>query len=136
MHRLLFVLLFVFSHVSMGEILLIAHKDMPVEKLSKKSIQDIYLGNQQVVNNLRIIPLDQDHDSPTRAEFYDKIIDLPHNQIISHWSRLIFTGKGQAPISLSGNNSIIEFVRHNPNVIGYIDEKYLSSDVKILFRTK
>ena len=133
--KYLFSFLLIFCSQAWADILLIAHKDMPVEKLSRESILDIYLGNQQIVNNLRIIPLDQEHDSPSRIEFYDKVINLPHNQIISHWSRLIFTGKGQAPISLAGNNSILEFVRNNPNVIGYIDEDYLTPDVKILYRS-
>ena len=130
---ILFVLI---SQLASADIVLIAHKKMPINQLSKDDIQNIYLGNRQIINNLRIIPLDQEHDSPTRLTFYALVFNMPHNQIISHWSRLIFTGKGQAPIALAGNNSILDFVRHNPNVIGYIDEKYLTPDVKVLYRSE
>jgi len=135
--KFIVTLLSVFSICSfaIADIVIIAHKDMPIQSLSQSDIQNIYLGNRQIVNDLRIIPLDHDSESPTRKEFYDDVVEMPKKQVISHWSRLIFTGKGQAPISLMGNNSILDFVRNNPNVIGYIDEEYLTNDVKVLFES-
>ena len=132
--KYLITLILICSPFAWSDILIIAHKDTPLSKLDQNAIKNIYLGNQPIINEIRVIPLDQGYDSPTRIQFYEDVIQLPHNQVISHWSRLIFTGKGQSPIALAGNNSIIDFVKNNPNVIGYIDEDYMTDDVKVLFK--
>lgn len=116
-----------------GDIAVIAHPNANTNKLNKASVRDLYLGNRQYVENTRFIPLDQDASSQTRQTFYEQLIDKPENQLISHWSRLIFTGKGQAPISLAGDNSIIQFVQNNPNVIGYVNKKFVDDTVKVVF---
>jgi ABC-type phosphate transport system substrate-binding protein len=133
-HLLVFFILV--SSITTADVVVIAHKDLAISSLSQKDVTGIYLGNRQVINELRIIPLDQAHDSQVRGLFYASVIEMPYNQVISHWSRLIFTGKGQPPMALMGNNSIVEFVRNNPNVIGYVEQEYVTPDVKVLFQAK
>lgn len=133
-HLLVFFILV--SSITTADVVVIAHKDLPISSLSQKDVAGIYLGNRQVINELRIIPLDQGHDNSIRDLFYSSVIEMPYNQIISHWSRLIFTGKGQPPMALMGSNSIVEFVRNNPNVIGYVEQEYVTPDVKVLFQAK
>jgi len=116
-----------------GDIAIIAHPSANTSNLTQETVRDLYLGNRQYVAQTRFIPLDQDGDSKIRQVFYERLIDKPENQVISHWSRLIFTGKGQAPISLTGDNSIIQFVKNNPNVIGYVDKDFVDETIKVVF---
>ncbi len=115
-------------------IVLIMHKQSAINQLKAETIKELYLGLRQYVQKIRILPLDQDVGERSRQSFYHDLIKKPQSQLISHWSRLIFTGKGQAPVALSSDQSILMFVSNNPNVVGYIDERFLTDDVKVVFR--
>ncbi len=137
--QIIFIILcssLLFPSLCRSDIYVIAHKNSAIQNLNLETLKEIYLGNRQYINELRVLPLDQDSQESTRQQFYQDIIQKPQGQLISHWSRLIFTGKGQAPIALSGDQSIVNFVSNNPNVIGYINKKFISSNVKIIYQSK
>lgn len=134
--KLFVLLLLCFSQAVFADLYLIAHKNFSVDNVDASTLKDIYSGDTQFINDIRIIPLDQDINSENYSRFYGTAVDRPMAQIISHWSKLIFTGKGQAPISLSGDMSIINFVQNNPNAIGYIEPKFLNSNVKVIHKIK
>jgi hypothetical protein len=67
-----------------------------------------------------------------RNDFYSSIVKKSEAQLKSYWSRLIFTDKGQAPTSLSGDASILEFVSGNLNAIGYVASGMPITNVKII----
>ena len=134
--KLLLLTLLCFSQCVLADLYLIAHKSFTVDSVDASIVKDIYSGDTQYINDIRIIPLDQDINSENYSRFYGTVVDRPMAQIISHWSKLIFTGKGQAPISLSGDMSIINFVKNSPNAIGYIEPKFISNDVKIIHKIK
>ncbi|KZY30063.1 hypothetical protein A3749_02120 [Oleiphilus sp. HI0078] len=56
----------------------------------------------------------------------DKVISA--NQLESIWYRQVYTGTGQAPISLESESEMIERVSMTPGAIGYI---YNNNDTKI-----
>jgi ABC-type phosphate transport system substrate-binding protein len=133
--KILQLIMFILIGVSQGavaDLYVIAHKNFSQNSISKAKLRDIYSGDAQYVDQTRIIPLDQDFNTESRAVFYQFAVDRPMAQIISHWSKLIFTGKGPAPISLTGDASILEFVRKNPNAIGYINSHSNTDGVKVL----
>lgn len=127
-----FILMIVLSNSVNADLYMIAHKSFPADKITTTQLQSIYLGDMPFLHGMRIIPLDQDMNSVNRMDYYDSVVAMPTAQVISHWSKLIFTGKGQAPMSLSDDKSILEFVKDNPNAIGYINSKSISNDVKIV----
>lgn len=124
-----------FLHTSVwADIYIIAHKQNPIKQLSLSQLKELYLGNRQFIGEIRILPLDQDIQESTRNKFYSQVIEIEQSQLISHWSKLIFTGKGQAPKSLLSDNSIIEFVSANPNTIGYINSQTMNDKVKVIYQ--
>ena len=120
------------SQSAFADLSVIVHRDFSANTIELHNLRSIYSGDNQHINDLRIIPLDQQVNSDNYTQFYDAVLNRPMEQIISHWSKLIFTGKGQAPISLAGDMSIIKFVESNPNAIGYIDSKYVTDTVKVI----
>lgn len=133
----LFVLLITLSCQSaFADLYVIAHKNFAQDNIALPTLKNIYAGDSQYINDLRVIPLDQHIHSENYELFYNHVIDKPMSQIISHWSKLIFTGKGQAPISLSGDMSILDFVKNNPNAIGYIHSDYVTDKVKVIHKIK
>jgi ABC-type phosphate transport system substrate-binding protein len=133
--KILQLLMFILIGVSQGsvaDLYVIAHKNFSQDSISVAKLRDIYSGDAQYVDQTRVIPLDQDLNTENRTIFYQFAVGRPMAQIISHWSKLIFTGKGQAPISLTGDASILEFVKKNPNAIGYVNTDTNTDDVKVL----
>jgi ABC-type phosphate transport system substrate-binding protein len=130
--KTILLILICFSQYSFADLQVIAHKNFNESSISMQTLRDIYSGDSQSINGIRIIPLDQGFNSQNRALFYDLVLEKPMDQIISHWSKLIFTGKGQAPTSLTGDASILEFVSNNLNAIGYVGSDMPIKNVKII----
>lgn len=132
-----FILLLIVSVINAStwaEIYVIAHKQSTINQLNHAQLKEIYLGNRQFIADVRVLPLDQDIQESTRHDFYTQVINIDQSQLISHWSKLIFTGKGQAPKSLLADQSIIDFVSANPNTIGYIKSQSMNDKVKIIYQ--
>lgn len=58
-----------------------------------------------------------------RAEFYQKLVSRPIEQIDAYWAKISFSGLATAPIQLANDEEVITRVTENKDAIGYIDEK-------------
>ncbi len=131
---LLLLSFIIYGNQAIAGIVMIMHKESPIVEVEEETIKDLYLGSKKYVQDIRILPLDQNNGEISRQKFYQTVIKKPKSQLISHWARLIFTGKGQAPIALFSDESILMFVSSNPNSIGYIDERFLTGEVKVVLK--
>lgn len=105
----------------------------PVAKLSKYQVTDIFLGKTNSYPDGRpAVPIDQVEGSAVRNEFYSSFIGKSDAQIKAHWSKIIFTGKGRPPETVSNGIEVKEFINKNPNAIGYIDQNLVDGSVKVL----
>lgn len=68
-----------------------------------------------------------------RDHFYKKLTDRDPAQVKAVWARVVFTGKGQAPLMLPDAESIKKAVATDPKAIGYIDKSAVDSSVKVVF---
>ena len=66
--------------------------------LSKDQVTDIFLGKTtRFPDGSQAIPIDQQEGTPARDEFYTKFAGRSPAQIKSHWTKIIFTGRGKPP---------------------------------------
>jgi ABC-type phosphate transport system substrate-binding protein len=93
---------------------------------SKAEVADIYLGKSQ-----SFTPVDLPDSSPIYAEFYQKATGRDASQIKAVWSRLVFTGKTQAPKSLPDAAAVKKAVAGDPKAIGYIEKSAVDGTVKV-----
>jgi ABC-type phosphate transport system substrate-binding protein len=54
----------------------------------------------------------------------------------AHWSRIVFTGKGQPPKAVGDDSQVKEAVAKDKSLIGYIDSSALDSSVKKIIAVK
>jgi hypothetical protein len=101
---------------------------------SSADVVKVFLGKKKNLGGVTAIPVDQDEGTAARGDFYTSIVKKSEAQLKSYWSRLIFTGKGQAPQVVGGDGDIKNMVANNPNIIGYIDESQVDATVKIIFK--
>ncbi len=70
----------------------------PVGTLGKNEIADIFLGKaSRFPDGHPAVPVDQAEGSPARDEFYLHFAGKSPAQLKAHWSKIIFTGRGQPP---------------------------------------
>ena len=81
-----------------------------------------------------MVPIDQDDGNGARLDFYNNTVKKTQAQLKSYWSRLIFTGKGQAPQVVGNDGDVKSMVATNPNLIGYIDEASVDASVKVIYK--
>jgi len=65
-------------------------------------------------------------------EFCKNILHVFPYQLQRTWNRLIFSGSGQAPISLRSAEEMLERVQETPGAIGYLPEGKVNDHVRIL----
>jgi hypothetical protein len=106
----------------------------PIGASSGPDVVKVFLGKKKDLGGVSAIPVDQEEGTVTRNDFYSSIVKKSEAQLKSYWSRLIFTGKGQAPQVIGNDADIKSMVANNPNIIGYIDEAQVDATVKIIFK--
>lgn len=104
-----------------------------VAPLAKIDAADIFLGRKlRFPDGQQAIPIDQQAGSPERDAFYTNFAGLSPAQLKAHWSKVIFTGRGQPPKALPSSVEIRKFIASNPRAIGYIERSQLDDSVKVI----
>ena len=94
-------------------------------------IKKIYRSSK-FPNDMQAEPLDQKEGSDIRQQFLDAAVGKSEPQMKSHWSRLIFTGKGVPPKSLDSDAAVIDAVAGDPKAIGFVDSSAVTDAVKVV----
>ncbi len=120
-------------NVANAALAIIGNPANPLEGISAADVAMIYLGkSDEFPDGRRVVAVDQYRHSPVRAEFYRKVVGMGPVEIKSYWSKLIFSGKGQPPQNVGGNEAVKRWVASHPNGLGYVDGKVLDRTVKVL----
>lgn len=109
-------------------------KGSPIGASNESDVVKAFLGKKKDLGGVSVIPVDQGEGNPARNDFYANVVKKSEAQLKSYWSRLIFTGKGQAPQVVGGDGEVKNMVASNPNIIGYIDESSVDGTVKVIYK--
>ncbi|MCE9665629.1 phosphate ABC transporter substrate-binding protein [Halomonas sp. M5N1S17] len=111
-----------------AEVVVVVSVQNPIESLSRAQLTDIYLGRlNRFPHGGAVTPMDQREGTTAHSTFYRDYLGQSPAQIKAHWSKLIFTGRGQPPRSVAGDSAMADTVAASPDVIGYLDSTYLGS---------
>ncbi|MDB5900887.1 MAG: hypothetical protein JWP22_2784 [Ramlibacter sp.] len=95
--------------------------------LTKEQVADLFLGK-----NFSLTPIDLPEGSPQYAEFYRKATGRDIAQVKSTWSRLVFSGKAQAPRQLPDAAAVKKAVAADPKAVGYMEKSAVDPSVKVV----
>lgn len=119
--------------VCAADVVVVVSSQNPIETLTRAQIADIYLGRMnRFPNGNPVNPIDLSESSPTRSEFYSRYLGRSQSLIKAHWSKLIFTGRGQPPPTVSSGDAMAESVAENPNAIGYLSPDFLDERLRVV----
>ncbi|MEE9345473.1 MAG: hypothetical protein V3U88_07685 [Methylococcales bacterium] len=71
-------------------------------------------------------------DNPVHKQFSKKILNVFPHQLRRIWNNAIFSGSGQAPITLSSTAEMIEKIATTPGSIGNLSINELNDRIKII----
>jgi ABC-type phosphate transport system substrate-binding protein len=101
--------------------------------LTKNQVADIFLGKTvHFPDGTLALPIDQEEGSLSRSEFYATFAGKSQTQLKSHWTKIIFTGRGQPPKALSDGAAVRSFTAANPQAIGYMERSAVDSQVRVV----
>ncbi|RZL36160.1 MAG: hypothetical protein EOP35_11590 [Rubrivivax sp.] len=98
-----------------------------VGPLTKEQVGDLFLGKSQAFT-----PVDQAETSATYADFYKKASGRDVAQVKATWSRIVFSGKGQAPKQVADSAAMKKAVAADPKAVGYIEKSAVDASVKVV----
>lgn len=121
------------SFAAHAELVVVVSAHNPIKSLSRAELSDIYLGRRQLLpNGERIVPIDQQDSAPAYEEFYGTYLGRSLAQVTAHWSRLIFTGRGQPPRAVPDGAAAADIVAHNPEAIAYVDRALVDERLRVV----
>jgi len=116
-----------------ADVVAVVSSKCAVSTLSKDQITDIFLGKAtRFPGGAPAVPIDQLEGSPARDEFYATFANKSPAQVKAHWTKIIFTGRGQPPKSVSNSVEVRKLIAANPQVISYIERSAVDDTVKVL----
>ena len=71
-------------------------------------------------------------DAPLHAAFSKEKLNVFPYQLRSAWDRLVFSGTGQAPITVTSPEEMLAKVANTPGAIGYLPKSKSDSSVHVL----
>ena len=129
-----------FSHASastlafdQGDIIVIAHPNAPVEKLSTVGLRAIFGMRQRTwpqgdAIKVYVLP-DQ---NPVHDRFAKQLLlTFPYN-LRRIWDRRVYSGTGQSPKAVKSQGEMLSIIATTENAIGYIRRDRLNNDVKVV----
>ena len=117
----------------MADVVVVVATASPLKALARNQVADIFLGKtSRFPSGAQATPIDQTEDSAIRDEFYSTFTGKSASQLKAHWSKIIFTGRGQPPQAVSSSAEVKKRIAENPDTIGYIDAREVDSSVRAL----
>jgi ABC-type phosphate transport system substrate-binding protein len=122
------------SAVVKADVVAVVSAKSPITALDKSQVADLFLGKTgRFPNGVQAVPIDQAEGFAVRDEFYEKVLARTAAQMKAYWSKIIFTGRGQPPPSVSSDVEMKKRISENPAAIGYIDRSLVDNSVRVVF---
>lgn len=114
-----------------GDLVVVVSARNPVEALRAEQVAAIFLGQSpRFPNGALASALDHPIGSPERDQFYRRVAGKTPALLKAHWSKMIFTGRGQPPRELADSAAVRKAVADDPALIGYIEREVLDASVR------
>lgn len=114
-----------------AELVVIVSSRSVAPTLSSDQVAAIFLGQAgRFPNGLEVAALDQRIGSSERNQFYQQVTGKTPALLKAHWSKMVFTGRGQPPREAADSSAVRRMVADDPSLIGYIDRTALDASVR------
>ena len=98
-----------------GDVYVIAHPGVGV---GAEELRDIYLGEKQFSGSTKVVPVD---NAAAQSDFLAKALTIGASKYAALWVKKGFRGAMAAPLVMSGDAEVINYVKITPGAIGYVN---------------
>jgi ABC-type phosphate transport system substrate-binding protein len=131
MKRLLIILCFI-TPCALADIFVVVHPSNGSSP-DKDFVARLFLGKlKQFPDGATAIPLSQADSNPITDTFNNQVLGRNSRQLKAYWSQLVFTGKGTPAKEVTNDAEVIQLVKANPNMIGYVSQAPQDGSVKAI----
>ena len=123
----------IYAGATPADVVPVVSAKTPVVALSKNQLADIFLGKAvRFPDGRPAVPIDQAEGTATREEFYLVFAGKSPAQLNAHWSKVIFTGRGQPPREFANSSQVKKRLGEDPGTIGYIEQEAVDASVRVV----
>lgn len=116
-----------------AEVVVVVSSASPVVSLKKSDVANIFLGKtRRFPNGERAVPINQLEGSAERNEFYDMYTGKSAPQLKAHWSKMIFTGRGQPPKEVGSLEELKAALAKNNEIVTYVEAGMVGDGMKVV----
>jgi hypothetical protein len=120
---------------AMADVVAVVSSKSPLAILSKNQVTDIFLGKvTRFPDGTLAMPIDQQEGSSERDEFYAAFAGRSPAEIKSHWTKIVFTGRGKPPRTVAGSVEARKLTAANLQAISYMERSEIDSTVKVILQ--
>lgn len=114
-----------------AQLVVVVSSRNPAPVMNAEQVAAIFLGQSaRFPDGAVAVPIDQRIGSEGRLQFYRDVAGKTPALLKAHWSKLVFTGRGQPPREARDDASVRRLVADDPSMIGYIDRSALDASVR------
>lgn len=114
-----------------AELVVIVSSRSPAPTMNADQVAAIFLGQSaRFPDGALAVPVDQRLGAEERQQFYRDVAGKTPALLKAHWSKMVFTGRGQPPREAQGDADVRRLVAENPSMIGYIERSALDASVR------
>ena len=114
-----------------AELVVVVSSRSPVTAINADQVAAIFLGHaSRFPDGAQAVAIDQQLGAPQRDGFYRTLTGKSPALLKAHWSKMVFTGRGQPPREANGDAGVRRLVAENPAMIGYIERDALDASVR------
>jgi ABC-type phosphate transport system substrate-binding protein len=113
-----------------ADLVVIVSARNPVATLRADQVAAIFLGQSvRFPDGAEAVPYDLRLGAALRDEFYARVTNKTPALVKAHWSKMVFTGRGQPPAELADSVAVRRKVAEDLDAIGYIERSALDASV-------
>ncbi|MEM8514649.1 ABC-type phosphate transport system substrate-binding protein [Massilia sp. MP_M2] len=114
-----------------AELVVIVSSRNPNPVLNTEQVSAIFLGQTgRFPDGAAAVAIDQGLGAAQRDLFYLQLTGKTPALLKAHWSKMVFTGRGQPPREAASDTAVRRMVADNPSMIGYIERAALDPSVR------
>lgn len=116
-----------------AELVVVVSSRSPVVAINADQVAAIFLGHaSRFPDGSQAVAVDQQLGMRQRDSFYRGLTGKSRALLKAHWSKMVFTGRGQPPREAGDDAAVRRLVAENPAMIGYIGREALDGSVRAL----